>query len=410
VNQRLLAEIWRYPGRSTRAVIDLDAIVANVSTIRAMVGPDVLLMAVVKANAYGHGAIAVGQTAVDAGADYLGVATVDEGVQLRAAGIKAPIQALGPVDESEIDLAIGRAIELSIGDLDFAKAVAAAAEQDGVTSPVHLHLKVDTGMHRFGAESERVLTIARFIDAQPLLKLRGVFSHFAQADEIDEAPTVEQQGLFDNVLAELHAAGISPEIAHIANSAGALRSRSHDESMVRIGIGLYGLAPSAAVPIADGMRPALTLVSRVRRVFALNPGDGVSYGASYRPCSPEMAALVPIGYGDGYRRAFSSKGWMSIGGTVCPVRGRVCMDQTIVGIPSGITIENGDTVIVGGAAESESVPSFEAMAEQAGTINYEIATGIARRVPRFFIKSGVVVGIEDLHGYRLIRTGGHNNA
>jgi alanine racemase len=410
VNQRLLAELWRYPGRSTRAMIDLDAIAANVSTIRSMVGPSLLLMAVVKANAYGHGAIAVAQTAVDSGADYLGVATVDEGVQLRAAGIKTPIQALGPVDESEIDLAIGRAIELSIGDFEFAEAIAAAAEQDGVTSPVHVHLKVDTGMHRFGSESERVLAIAQFIDAQPLLKLRGVFSHFARADEIEDAPTVEQQALFDHVLTELHAAGISPEIEHIANTAGALRSRSHDESMVRIGIGLYGLAPSASVSIAAGMRPALTLVSRVRRVFALDPGDGVSYGAAYRPSLPETAALVPIGYGDGYRRAFSNKGWMSIGGTVCPVRGRVCMDQTIIGVPSGHAVENGDTVIVGGAADAESVPSFDVMADLAGTINYEIATGIARRVPRFFMKSGVVVGIEDLHGYRLIRTGGHNNA
>lgn len=410
MNQRLLAELWRYPGRSTRAVIDLDAITANVSAIRAMVGTGVVVMAVVKANAYGHGAVAVGQTAVDAGADHLGVATVDEGVQLRSAGIKAPIHALGPADESEIDLAIGRAIELSIGDLSFAEAVAAAADQVGVTSPVHVHLKIDTGMHRFGSEPERVRAISRFIDNHPLLKLRGIFSHFARADELDETPTADQQARFDRVISDLRSDGIAPEFVHIANTAGTLRSRAHDETLVRIGIGVYGLSPSADVPITQGMRPAMTLISRVRRVFALDPGDGVSYGANYRPSSPEVTALVPIGYGDGYRRAFSNQAWMSIGGTECPVRGTVCMDQTIVGIPEGVLIENGDTVIVGGAAEVESVPSLDTLAKLAGTINYEISTGIMRRVPRFFMKSGVVVGIEDLHGYRLIRTGGHNNA
>jgi alanine racemase len=125
---------------------------------------------------------------------------------------------------------------------------------------------------------------------------------------------------------------------------------------------------------------------------------------------PETAALVPIGYGDGYRRALSNQAWMSVGGSKCSVRGRVCMDQTVIGIPSGLEVENGDTVIVAGAAESASVPSFDLLAEQVGTINYEIATGISRRVPRYFFKSGSVVGIEDLNGYRVIRTGGHNNA
>ncbi|MCC6790344.1 MAG: alanine racemase, partial [Thermomicrobiales bacterium] len=253
MNQRLLAELWRYPGRSTRAVVDLDAIAANVATIRRMVGSDVLLMAVVKANAYGHGAVAVGQAAIDAGADHLGVATVDEGVQLRAAGIKAPIHALGPADETEIDLAIGRAIELSVGDLDFARAIARAADQIGVTSPVAVHLKIDTGMHRFGTESQQARTIAQFIHDQPLLRLRGVFSHFARADELDELPTQDQQDAFDNVVTALADNGIVPEFTHIANTAGTIRSFRHHAAMVRIGIGVYGLSPSAEVPIADGM-------------------------------------------------------------------------------------------------------------------------------------------------------------
>jgi alanine racemase len=158
------------------------------------------------------------------------------------------------------------------------------------------------------------------------------------------------------------------------------------------------------------MKPAMTVVSRVRRVFCLEPGDGVSYGASFRAAGREVAALIPIGYADGYPRAVSNQSWMSVGGVACPVRGRVCMDQTVIGVPEGAEVELGDTVIVGGADDQESVPSFDALASIANTINYELVAGIDRRVPRYFMKSGTVVGIEDLHGYRQIRAAIHSNA
>lgn len=410
MNQQVLAELWRQPGRSTRAVIDLDAIAENLAAVKAAVGPNVGVMAVVKANAYGHGAIAVGSTAAAVGADYLGVATVDEGVQLRSAGIKTPILALGPVDESEIELAIGRAIELMVGNIGFAKSVAHAAEQVGATAPVAVHLKVDTGMRRFGLEPDHALTVARYIHEHPMLRLKGIASHFAQADEPDERPTAEQYEEFERVLESLSAEGIRPEIAHVANTAAIARSRSYDRDMVRLGIGLYGLDPSAGSIELPPLRPAMTIVSRVRRLFTLGPGDGVSYGATYRATSAERAALVPIGYADGYRRALSNQAWMSINGVACPVRGRVCMDQTVVGIPDGVEVDIGDTVIVAGASDLDSVASFDALASLAGTINYEMVAGVDRRVPRYFMKSGSVVGIEDLHGYRQIRTIFHSNA
>ncbi len=402
MNPRVVAEVYRYDGRPTRAIVDLDAISGNLAVVRRLVGPRVGIMAVVKANAYGHGAIAVGQAAIDAGAEQLGVATVDEAVQLRVAGIRAPVLVLGPIDNSEIDLAIGHTIELSVGDLAFARAVGAAAELFGVSSPISLHLKVDTGMRRFGATRDEAVEIARFIDNHPLLRLRAVFTHFARADELDPEPTDVQSELLDAILSDLAAAEIQPEIVHAANSAATLRSSSYHRRLVRLGIALYGLNPSAEIQIAPEMRPAMTIVSRIERLFDLQIGDGVSYGASYRATSRGLAALVPIGYADGYDRGLSNRSEMYVQSVRCQVLGRVCMDQTVIGLPPDSIAFPGDTVVVAGAWESAGPPTFDELATTLGTINYEIASGLAVRVPRFYARSGTVVAVSDLSGYRIV--------
>jgi alanine racemase len=404
VNSDIVRRVWAHPGRSTRAIVDLDAIAANVGIAKRKVGAGVGVMAVVKANGYGHGAVSVSRTALANGADRLAVATVDEGIFLRNAGIQTSIQVLGPADRSEIDLALGRGLELSVGDIDFAQAIADHAGQIALGSAIPVHLKIDTGMHRFGIEPARALAIASFVHEHPSLRLRSVFTHFALADDEDEGPTDEQESVFEAILNSLSEVDITPDFIHSANSAAVLRSDHHYRNLVRLGIGLYGLNPSANVPIAGDMRPAMTLVSRVRRIIDLAPGDGVSYGGTYRASRFERAALVPIGYADGYRRANSNLGSMSIAGRSCAVEGRVCMDQTVIGLPDELgEIKLGQTVIVGGAwIEDQSVPTLDRMAEWANTINYEIATGISQRVPRYYVRGGNVVAIEDLFGHRTL--------
>ena len=276
--------------------------------------------------------------------------------------------------------------------------------------PAAVHLKVDTGMHRFGSMPADAGEVAAFIARQKSLKLKSIFSHFTRADELDEAPTAVQIALFDRVIEDLAARGVTAEYVHIANSAALLRSRTYDRRMVRLGISLYGLNPSKEVSILPSMKPVLSLISRVRRIFELDPGEGVSYGATYRTQAPERLALVPLGYADGYRRSLSDRGWMSVGGRRCPVRGRVCMDQTVIGLPGELDVRVGDTVAVGGAFGEESAPSIDQIAEIADTINYEIVTGLSRRIPRLFVRAGEVVAIEDLHGYRPVPSGGHTNS
>lgn len=393
-----LSDVWQVPGRSTRAIVDLDAIACNLLIFRRRVNPTTRLMAVVKANAYGHGARMVARAALSAGATDLAVATVEEGVQLRRAGIDAPILVLGPIDPSEIDHALGSRLTLAVGDGQQASAIARAAAA-GSLAPGCVHLKIDTGMRRYGTAPVKAASLAEHIAAQPALRLTGTFTHFALADERDEAPTVDQLAQFDAAIASIRERGLNPGLSHVANSAAALRSRRYDYDMVRVGIALYGIAPSAHVPLWPGMRPALTIRSRVRRVIHLREGDRVSYGGTYRADREELAALVPIGYADGYHRLLSNRAWMGVGDSVAPVRGRVCMDQTVIGWPSSHPLRLDREVVVVGDG-SDAAPTIAQLAELAGTIPYEFATSLSPRVPRIYVKGGHVAAVEDLSGLR----------
>lgn len=374
-------------GRATRAVVDLDAYAGNVRAMRRLLSPGTELLAVVKANAYGHGAVPVARAAVSAGATRLGVATVGEGAVLRRNGIAAPILLLGPIDRGEARTALKLDLEPTVATDDLLEAVLDAARSLPLARPPGVHVKVDTGMRRYGADPEAAVALAWRTADDPMVTLLGCSTHFAAADEPDERFTRQQAERFDRVLSRLAEVGLAPRLVHAANSAAALRSRRYDYDLVRMGIALYGLRPSPKIDLAAGMRPVLSLRSRVARVIELSPGDTVGYGRTHRVDRPGRAALVPIGYGDGYARALSGRGWMGIGGRKAPILGRVSMDQTVVGVPDGLDVEVGDEVVVLGRAE-DGAPTVEALAMLTGTIAYEVVTAIAARVERHVQRDG----------------------
>jgi alanine racemase len=375
--------------RATRAEIDLDAVANNVRFFVEQAGPLAGVMAVVKANAYGHGAIMVARAAVAAGASWLAVATVDEGCQLRAAGLTAPILVLAPSHPDEAAAAVRADLTLAVADLALAAALSAAA--GAVAAPVHV--EVDTGLHRYGiAHTIAAEEIAR-IAALPGVRLDGVYTHFATADEADQRFHVEQQARFGAVLDALAERGITVPHVHQDNSAGALVGPGARATLIRPGVALYGMSPSDDVPAPSALRPVLSLRSRVARVHDLTPGDTVSYGRTFLAETPMRAALIPLGYADGYRRSLSGRGQMLLGGQRTPVLGRVCMDQTVIAVPAGVAVAVGDEVVAIGAQGAARISADE-LATLAGTIPYEIGTGISARVPRHYLRGGRLIAVE----------------
>jgi alanine racemase len=382
-------------GRATRAEIDLDALANNVRHFVALAAPNAAVMAVVKANAYGHGAVMVARTALAAGARWLAVATVDEGRQLRAVGITAPLLVLAPSDPGEAAAAVQADLTLAVGDLATAAAVAAAAR----AAPATVHVEIDTGLHRFGVPAAAAVATLGRIAALPGLRLGGLYTHFATADEPDRSFLEHQRACFAAVVAAVRAAGIAAPVIHADNSAATLTGQSAATHLIRPGVALYGLSPSATVPAPPALRPVLTLRTRVARVITLAPGDSVSYGRTFIADRPMRAALAPLGYGDGYRRALSNRGLMLLGGRLAPVLGRVCMDQTVIAVPDDVAVAVGDEIIAIGVQGGQQVTADQ-LAVLAGTIPYEIGTGITARVPRYYLRGGQVIAIEDLGGLR----------
>ena len=393
-------DLSRFPLRPTYALIDLDAIDQNVRIVARSLTPGTKLIAVVKGNGYGHGATMVAETAIKAGASYLAVATVGEGRHLREEGIESAIIVLGPTHRREHELAVGLGLEPGVGDLATVESIARAATL--LDRVAKVHIKVDTGMHRFGAAPEDAVELARAIDHAPSLSLAGVFTHFADADAADESSATGQAELFDRVIVEIKAAGIDIPLVDEANSAATLRSRRYDYGAIRLGISMYGIPASSNIPLLPGMKAAMTIESTIARLFCLRKGERVSYGGTYEALRDERAALVPIGYADGYRRALSNRGWVSAGDTVLPVRGRVCMDQVVVGVPDDADLAPGSRVVVLSNGEGES-PSAIELAEMLDTIPYEIVAGISARIPRVYLRGGEVTAIEDLSGLSRFR-------
>jgi alanine racemase len=386
-------KVWSLPGRGARIIVDLNAIETNVATIRDAVGPSVMVLAVVKAGGYGEGAPHAARAAVAGGASWLGTATVSEALELRAHGITQDILVLGATMAMEIETSIEAGVTLTIGSADQLAAFCRAVPRSGAAS-LSVFLKIDTGMHRFGVAPEEAVAAAHAIAEHPGMRFRGVFTHFARADESDQSPTDKQAGIFKETVAAIGGSGIDPGIVHASNSAATLRRRDLDFDMVRPGICLYGVRPDAGVPLLPGMQLAVRVEAAIQRVHTIPAGEEVGYGGTFRADRPTRTALLPLGYADGYRRALSGRSWVGFHGSKLPELGRVSMDQTVIELPDGCDAGYGSVVAVVGDG-SHGEPSIEELATMTGTIPYEILTGFGQRLPAFYAKDFDVVAINN---------------
>lgn len=362
--------------RPTWAEIDLAAVAHNVGVFKGIIGESDLC-AVVKADAYGHGAVEVGRVAVEAGATWLGVALVDEAAELRSCGIDVPVLVLSEPRPSEMaglaDLAGVRPTVYSAAGIDAFASVAPAG------SPVHL--KLDTGMNRVGADPSVAVRLAEQIRGAGLT-LEGLFTHFASADQPGDEFTGDQIAALDQALEDLSAAGLDPPVVHMANTGATLTRTDTHRSMVRVGIGLYGVEPSTALRDRCGelgLRQAVRLRSEVAHLHGVETGEGVSYGRRWMADRRTRLATLPIGYADGLTRAWWEHGAVLIGGRRRPIRGVVTMDQTVVEVDDGAAVGD-EAVILGG--QGDGFLAVGEMADATGTIGYEVLATIGSRVPR----------------------------
>lgn len=380
------------------AEVDLGAVAHNVRELRRCADPRAKVMAVVKADGYGHGAVEVARTALANGAEWLGVARLPEAIPLREAGFDAPILVFGYTPPAEA----GRLIDLDLRQSVYSAAAARAysAVAAALGQRIRVHLKVDTGMGRLGmvpatlsgktpghAVGEDFIREATAIARLPGLETEGIFTHFAASDSADTSYAERQLSLFLEVLAALRAAGLEFALRHAANSAAVIALPASHLDLVRPGIALYGLKPSDEVDLAAvSLKPAMALKTRIIHLKPVPAGTCISYGMTYRTPSPTVIATVPAGYADGFRRLFSSRGEMLVGGRRVPVVGRVCMDLTMLDVGSvpGVRVE--DEVVVFGRQGGASI-SADDLARALGTINYEIVCDLTARVPRVYLKN-----------------------
>ncbi len=366
-------------GIVTWAEIDLEAIAFNVRQFRRYIGAQVEVIAVVKGNAYGHGAARVAQAALEAGATRLAVHRDLEGVELRRAGIEAPVLIMGYTPPDGVDIVVEHRLTPSLITLEFAQALSGRAVAGGVSVPVHV--KVDTGMSRYGLLPDEVIDFLRALHGMPGIIVEGLFTHFATADALDQTYVRQQLAQFQQVLTAASQAGLRPPLVHACNSAATMKLTEAHFNAVRTGIAMYGMQPSSEWPPVFEIKPALTLKSLVSRVRDLPAGVGISYGRTYVTMQPIRAALVPVGYGDGYHRILSNKGQVLIHGLRAPILGRVCMDQFVVDASHIPGVQQDDEVVLVGRQGEAEIPAEE-VAAWAGTINYEVTTSLLSRVIR----------------------------
>lgn len=369
--------------RPNWAEVNLSAIEANVAALKRLSrAPH--LMAVVKANGYGHGAVQVAQAALAGGADWFGVASVEEGVYLRQHAITAPILVLGYTAPGQVTEALAHDLTLTLWDLELARALHEAASP---AKKARVHIKIDTGMSRVGLHPGELTELIRNIRDLTNVEIEGAFTHFAAADEPDNDYTAQQTAEFEAALAELAAAGIRPRIRHAANTAGLMIHPEAHYELVRTGIAMVGLPPAPDVEWPVKLRPALSWKTRITMVKWVEAGAAISYGCTYRTTGREQIATLPVGYADGYARRLSNVGSVLIHGHHCPIVGRVCMDQLMVRIAPEIAAKVGDEAILIGQQGEAEITATD-LAEGIGTVNYEVVCAISQRVPRFYHKDG----------------------
>lgn len=360
--------------------VDLGAIAGNVRAMRRLLPERCAFGAVVKADGYGHGAVPVARAALAGGAAWLLVATVPEGVALRDAGLAdIPILILGPVAANEIEDLVRDALTPMVDDSSALTKIAAVAHQHGC-APYPVHVKVDTGLSRFGVAASQAVALVQSLHRNEEIAVSGIATHFATADRIADPFLLEQEARFAAIVAELDRCGLRPPVVHAANSGAMLQGVARWD-MVRVGIALYGIPPAPNFPMPVGVRPALTVQSRVARVLALSPGDTVGYGRTFTASGHQRAALVPIGYADGLPRSASNRGHVLIGGRRCRLIGTISMDQCVVALPDGLDAAVDDPVVIIGRQGNEE-QTISILADEANTIAYEIAVRLGARMRR----------------------------
>jgi len=374
------------------AEIDLDAIAHNTREIKKLTGSKVEMMGVVKADAYGHGVLEVVRTLLDNGVTQLAVSMLDEAIQIRKMGIDVPILVLNYTDPARADEIIHNRVTQTVFSTDLAQALSIAAVRLG--KDVRIHVKVDTGMTRVGFipgynAVRNIMEISRL----PGIILEGIFTHFASADESDKSYTLMQFERFMNLCTELTRAGIHIPVKHVCNSAGILQYPEMHLDIVRPGIILYGLYPSREVAGKIDLRPAMTLKANVIFVKDVDKDTYVSYGRTFRTDRKSRIATIPIGYADGYTRLMSNKGRMLVNGEYAPVIGRICMDQCMLDVTDlKHDVHVGDEVVIFGRQNGSCI-SVDEIADQVGTINYELVCIIGKRIPRVYLKEGKICGV-----------------
>ena len=385
--------------RRTWAEIDLDALARDFAAVRQAANPNAKVCCVIKADAYGHGAVRMAQELETLGADWFAVSNLEEALQLRLAAIQRPVLVLGYTPPEEAASLAKYAISQCVYSLDYARELSQYAQQAGAT--VRIHVKIDTGMSRLGfyyqdiSRDEATVQEVKQACSLPGLFPEGIFTHFAVSDEgkAGDAFTMRQFGCFKEMIESLEREGIHFAVRHCANSAAVFDYPLSHLDMVRAGIVLYGLYPSEEVRNRPQLQPVLSLRSVVSHVKTVLPGATVSYGRKFTAQQEMRVATVPVGYADGYPRILSAKGaQVLIGGKRCPILGRVCMDQLMADVTQLPEVQVGDLVTLIGQDGEEAITADE-LAALEGSINYEVVCGLSKRVPRVYWKNGRVDSI-----------------
>lgn len=376
------------------ASVNLDNIYANMKELKDNTATDTQMVAVIKTDGYGHGAVPIAKTIDELVAAYA-VATIDEALNLRRHNITKPIYILGFIYEERIKDAILNDIRMTVFDVDMAKAISEKALEMGKNA--YVHIKIDTGMSRIGfIPTDDAIEHISQITKMKNIVLEGIFTHFAASDSLDKESALKQLEIFNVFCDKLAENGVDIKIKHCSNSAGIIDMPMANMNEVRAGIALYGMYPSDEVnKRAVMLRPALELKSHVVFVKEVPAGVGISYGSTYVTEKPMKIATIPLGYGDGYPRNLSNKGYVLIKGMKCNILGRVCMDQFMVDV-TGLDVKKGDVVTLVGKDGEESI-TVEELAELAGTFNYEFVCNLGKRIPRVYYRDNKVVSTKDYY-------------
>lgn len=373
--------------------IDLDAVTHNVKTIRRIAGKNSEIMAVVKANAYGHDAIEISRVALESGVTRLGVGALEEGIILRQAGIKAPILLLGLAPEDQVDSLLFYDLVPTICDLQTVKALSQAAGK--YKKIARVHIKIDTGMRRLGIKSEEALDFIKRVKKMNNIEVEGLYTHFAAAEE-DKSYTELQFAQYKRVVDELEKEGIHIPLKHMANSAAILDLPYTHLDMVRPGITIYGLFPLTHTKRTIKLKPVAKFKTKIIFIKKVGGNESIGYGRAYTTTKETTVATLPVGYADGYPRLLSRRGEVLVRGFRVPIIGRICMDLCMIDVTDIPEVQVGDEVVLWGKQEGEKI-SVEEVAEKTGTINYEIICMADKpRVPKVFIKNGKPFKVKSL--------------